>query len=232
MDEHHVISPQLRDYLVDRQSLPRDKVTLATLADLTVDPAERTGSARVPREPGDVLTVAFVGRFTQQKRPYLFLRLARRLHRQLGDRVRFIMHGDGDLAAEVRSDRIRLGLESVLELRGPDRPVSETLDAADVLVISSDNEGVTLTSFEADAHDTLVLSSDVGSQRSVIPEELLCPRAPMAFLRAAEEKLVQLADDPKSAVPLAQAQRERAEAFAALPRARDWTRSLYERWVS
>ena len=34
MDEHHVISPQLRDYLVDRHGLPKEKVTLATLADL------------------------------------------------------------------------------------------------------------------------------------------------------------------------------------------------------
>ena len=52
--------------------------------------------------------------------------------------------------------------------------MSATLDAADVLVITSDNEGVTLTSFEADAHDALVISADVGSQRSVVVDDPDC----------------------------------------------------------
>lgn len=232
MDAHHVISPQLRDYLVDRQGLSREKVTLATLADLTVDPAAERAPDRTPREPGAPLTVAFVGRFTQQKRPYLFLRLAARLRSRLGDRVRFVMHGDGELAAEVRADHVRLGLADAVELRGTDRPVPDTLAEADVLVISSDNEGVTLSSFEADAHGVLVLSADVGSQASVVPEEMLVPRAPLAFLGEAERKIVELCDDPELAARLLLRQRSRVEAFAALPRARDWTRDLYERWAS
>ncbi|SEO70786.1 glycosyltransferase [Trujillonella endophytica] len=232
MDSHHVISPQLRDYLVDRQGLPREKVSLATLADLTVDPAGSPAVAAAPRAPGAPLTVAFVGRFTQQKRPYLFLRLAARLHKRLGDRVRFVMHGDGELAAEVRADHARLGLAGVVELRGTGRPVADTLAEADVLVISSDNEGVTLTSFEADAHGVLVLSADVGSQASVVPEAMLVPRAPLAFLAAAERAVVQLCDDPGLAARLLLQQRSRVDAFAALPRARDWTRALYERWAS
>jgi glycosyltransferase involved in cell wall biosynthesis len=178
------------------------------------------------------LTIAFVGRFTQQKRPYLFLRLADRLHGRFGARVRFVMQGDGELGDEVRIDRDRLGLGEVVELRDSTRPVADTLAEADVLVLSSDNEGVTLTSFEADAHNVLVLSSDVGSQASVVAEELLCPRAPLAFLRAAEGRLAQLTEDPALAARLAQKQHTRMQAFAALPRARDWTRSLYERWAS
>lgn len=232
MDEHHVISPQLRDYLVDRQGLPREKVTLATLADLTVEPAAHRPEPKVARSAQDPLTVAFVGRFTQQKRPYLFLQLAARLHRKGGGRFRFLLHGDGELRDEVESGIRRLGLGSVLERRGPDRPVSATLDEADVLVISSDNEGVTLTSFEADAHDVLILSSNVGSQASVVPAELLLPRHPLAFLHEAERKLLALADDPDLAARLLSAQRTQVDAFAALPRAREWTRSLYERWVA
>lgn len=232
MDAHHVISPQLRDYLVDRQGLPREKVTLATLADLTVDPAAERSEPATGRKPGDPLTVAFVGRFTQQKRPYLFLRLAARLRDRLGDRVRFVVHGDGELATEVRADHARLGLAGVVELRGPGTPVAQTLDEADVLVISSDNEGVTLTSFEADAHGVLVVSSDVGSQASVVPTELLLPRAPLPFLRAAEDTVISLCEDPDRAARLLLEQRAKVDAFAALPRARDWTRSLYERWAS
>jgi hypothetical protein len=119
----------------------------------------------------------------------------------------------------------------VVALPLPNRPVSDTLDEADVLVISSDNEGVTLTSFEADAHDVLILSSNVGSQASVVPAELLLPRHPLAFLREAEQKLLDLADEPDLAARLLSAQRTQVDAFAALPRAREWTRSLYERWA-
>ncbi len=59
------------------------------------------------------------------------------------------MHGDGELGEEIRRDHARLGLQSVVEMRTPATPVSRTLEEADVLVICSDNEGVTLTSFEA-----------------------------------------------------------------------------------
>ena len=83
-----------------------------------------------PATPDRPLTIAFVGRFTQQKRPYLFLRLADRLHARFGARVRFVMQGDGELGDEVRIDRDRLGLGEVVELRDSTRPVADTLAEA------------------------------------------------------------------------------------------------------
>lgn len=223
IDVHHVISPQLRDYLIEDQRLPRKKVVLATLADLT--PTTRTPAVR--RDAGT--TIAFVGRLTQQKRPYLFLQLAARLRRDLPD-ARFILHGDGELADEITTMSRRLGLGPVLEFRGVGRPVSETLDEADVLVISSDNEGVTLTSFEAAAHDTLVISADVGSQRSVVVEDLLCPRHPLPFLAAARKKVITAVSDPATRERWAAEQDRKVRAFATLPHAREWTRALYQEW--
>jgi glycosyltransferase involved in cell wall biosynthesis len=236
MDQHHVISPQLRDYLVDRQGLPREKVSLATLADLTTVPADVAVSTAavtpVPAGGGDPLTVAFVGRLTQQKRPYLFLQLAARLRREHGDRVRFIMHGAGELAAETARLRSRLGLDGVTQVRDSSVPVARTFEEADVLVISSDNEGVTLTSFEAQAAGVLVVSADVGSQASVVADELLLPRAPMDFLKAGRTVIGRLLDDPARRAELARQQQHKMTDFAALPRARDWTRKLYEGWAS
>jgi glycosyltransferase involved in cell wall biosynthesis len=222
-DVHHVISPQLRDHLIQDMRIPREKVVLATLADLT--PTTRTPA--VERNGGT--TIAFVGRLTQQKRPYLFLRLAALLRRDLPD-ARFVLHGDGELADEIRTMSRRLGLGDVLEMRGVNQPVSATLDEADVLVISSDNEGVTLTSFEAAAHDALVISADVGSQRSVVVDDLLCPRHPMPFLAAARKRVVTAVTDPETRKRWADEQQRKVEAFAALPRARAWTRDLYKEW--
>jgi glycosyltransferase involved in cell wall biosynthesis len=223
IDVHHVISPQLRDYLIMDMGIPREKVVLATLADFT--PTTRT--LPVARDGGT--TIAFVGRLTQQKRPYLFLRLAARLRQDLPD-ARFVLHGDGELADEIRTMSRRLGLTDVLEMRGVDQPVSATLDEADVLVISSDNEGVTLTSFEAAAHGALVISADVGSQRSVVVDDLLCPRHPLPFLAAARERVIAAVTDPGKRAQWTAEQQRKVEAFAKLPHARAWTRDLYKEW--
>ncbi|HEY4603349.1 MAG TPA: glycosyltransferase [Blastococcus sp.] len=223
IDVHHVVSPQLRDYLILDRGVPREKVALATLADLT--PTTRTPAG--PSTEGT--TIAFVGRLTQQKRPYLFLRLVSRLRRDLPG-ARFIVHGNGELGDEIRAMSRRLRLGDVLEFRSVNHPVSATLDEADVLVISSDNEGVTLTSFEAAAHDALVISADVGSQRSVVVDDLLCPRHPLQFLSAARDRVVTAVTDPAARERWAAEQRRKVDAFAALPHARAWTRDLYKEW--
>jgi glycosyltransferase involved in cell wall biosynthesis len=225
IDVHHVISPQLRDYLIDHQQVPRGKVELATLADLT------SASRGRPEDRDTGTTIAFVGRLTQQKRPYLFVRLAALLRKRLPG-ARFILHGDGELSDEITGLIARLGLSDVLEVRGVDRPVSATLDESDVMVITSDNEGVTLTTFEADAHDTLVISTDVGSQRSVVVDDLLCPRHPIPFLRSAQKLVVRAVTDAAARERWLDQQHRKVTAFAQLPHARDWTRDLYRKWNS
>ncbi|SHE68744.1 Glycosyltransferase involved in cell wall bisynthesis [Streptoalloteichus hindustanus] len=228
IDKHHVISPQLRDYLVGRQGVEPEKVELATLATLTTAGIERPGRVEGAADP---FTVSFVGRFTQQKRPYLFLQLAAELRATAPGRVRFVMHGDGELAGEVMARRDRLGLADVLEVRGPDQPVARTLAETDALVISSDNEGLTLTSFEATAAGVPVVSTDVGSQASLIADDLLCPRHPFPFVRLAAERLRTMMTSPDQRKTWLDEQAVKAEAFAKLPDARTWTRDLYEGWL-
>ncbi|HWC83847.1 MAG TPA: glycosyltransferase [Pseudonocardiaceae bacterium] len=229
IDTHHVISPALRDYLIGRQNLPPEKIKLATLANLTTDavfaPAVREKTAE------EKFTVVFVGRFTQQKRPYLFLQLAAKLKKSHGDRVRFIMQGDGELANEVHALRDRLGLADVLEVRGPDRPVSDTLAEADALVVSSDNEGLTLTSFEATSAGVPVISADVGAQASLVADGLLMPRHPYPFLQQSAARIEQMMGSVEARKTWLDEQVSKAAAFAKLPDARSWTRELYEGWM-
>lgn len=229
IDTHHVISPALRDYLIGRQGLPAEKIKLATLANLTTD-AVFTPKAR-ERAAGEKFTVSFVGRFTQQKRPYLFLELAARLHKAHGDRIRFIMQGDGELANEVHALRNRLGLAQPLEVRAPNHPVPETLAESDVLVVSSDNEGLTLTSFEATAAGVPVISTDVGAQASLVADELLTPRHPYPFLHQASARIETMMTSPDASKTWLDEQVGKAAAFAKLPDARSWTRELYQGWL-
>ncbi|HEX7302903.1 glycosyltransferase [Lentzea sp.] len=226
IDQHHVISPQLRDHLVGKHGLDQEKVVFATLAGLTTGGIAVGAEEAVESNP---FTVAFVGRFTQQKRPYLFLQLAAELKKNSPREVRFIVHGHGELAAEVNSLVARLG--GSVELRGPDRPVSDTFRDSDVLVVSSDNEGLTLTSFEATAAGVPVVSADVGSQSSLIADDLLCPRHPYAFVQAAAARIRTMMTSPDQRKTWLDEQAAKAEAFAKLPRAEDWTRDLYQGWL-
>lgn len=228
IDIHHVISPQLRDYLIGKQRIEPDKVAMATLADLSAD--DRVPRARPPgaRDP---FTVAFVGRFTQQKRPYLFLKLASQLARTARMPMRFVMHGEGELAAEVRALRGRLGLADRLELRGTDRAVADTLAEADALVVSSDNEGLTLTTFEATRAGVPVISTDVGSQASLVASGLLCPRHPYPFLREASRRVLAIAESAEQRKIFLDEQLAKADRFATLPDAVSWTTQLYEGWA-
>lgn len=227
IDTHHVISPELRDHMIGRRGLPAAKVKLATLANLTTDAA-----MTAKRESGvdDPFTVVFVGRFTQQKRPYLFLRLAARLQKHVPGNFRFIMHGDGELTEEIHLLRTRFGLEK-LQLRGLDIPVSHTLADADVVVICSDNEGLTLTSFEATAAGVPIVSTDIGSQASLIADGLLCPRHPYRFLDTATTKIITMMTSPDQRKSWLDEQVIKATEFARLPLARPWVRALYQGWL-
>jgi len=228
IDVHHVISPALRDYLLGRQGLPAEKVKLATLANLTGPDIAAVDRSRADDDP---FIVVFVGRFSQQKRPYLFLQLAKRVLRTAPGEVRFVMHGEGELRNEVRSLCVRYGLSEVVELRGPEIPVATTLAEADVLVISSDNEGLTLTSFEATAAGVPVVSTDVGSQCSLVATELLCPRHPYPFLQAATKSVVAMMTSADLRKKWLEEQLVKAAAFTRLTDARSWIRELYQGWM-
>lgn len=192
IDQHHVISPGLRDvYLLDAQ-IPAERVAYRPLIGLDgQDPGAQTGT---PRQPGEPLRVGFLGRLAPQKRPFLFVDLVRRLHQADPSAFRFIMQGSGPLDDFVAQNIARARLQSVIERRDWG-PVDAFLADVDVLVVCSDNEGLTLTALEAAQHGVLVLSADVGSQVTVVAPDLVMPASPVAFLRQSSAVLQRLAHD-------------------------------------
>lgn len=226
IDVHHVISPQLRDYLTFQRDVPKSRVALAPLyglSDESVTPAAAAG-------PGRPFTISFIGRLSQQKRPYLFLRYAAALKKAVGNDVKFIMHGDGALSDETASLVGRYGLDGSVELRRPPQPVDDTLVDSDLLVISSDNEGLTLTTFEATAMNVAVLSTDVGSQASLVSGKALLPRQPFAFVAEAVRLTQAVMSSEVLRKEIIAEQQEKITALKELPDARGWTKALYEGW--
>jgi glycosyltransferase involved in cell wall biosynthesis len=94
------------------------------------------------------LLVAAVGRLVPQKRPYVFLGLAARIHARL-PRARFVWVGDGVLAGEWDATVKTRGLSGVVRRVGWQKNVRDFLFAADVFLHTAEFEGLPLAILEA-----------------------------------------------------------------------------------
>lgn len=227
IDTHHVISPQLVTWMGNEQGVDRNKLALAPLATLTAGKA--SDATFKPRDAGKPLTIAFVGRLSRQKRPDVFLGLVSRL-RKLGIDFHAIMHGDGEMRGIVDGLISQMKLDDVIEQRFEDVPVAQTLADSDLLVVTSINEGLTLTTFEALAAGIPVVSTDVGSQSTIVQDEALFPRRARPFIRGAADLITRLERDDTLRKPIWQAQQERVTEFSALPSAHQWMKEHFESW--
>jgi glycosyltransferase involved in cell wall biosynthesis/GT2 family glycosyltransferase len=105
-------------------------------------------------EAGEKL-VAFVGRFSDEKRPGWIPKVAD----ALGERYRLVVVGDGPLAEEMAAELERR--PRLKWLRRTDS-IDEILNAADVVMIPSNVEGIPLVALEALALGTPVVATAVG----------------------------------------------------------------------
>ncbi|WP_285703207.1 glycosyltransferase [Microtetraspora sp. NBRC 16547] len=115
--------------------------------------------------PSDAPVVAYVGRLTQIKRPDRFLDVAHAVLRHIPT-CRFVVCGDGELREELER-----GIEPArgsFHLLGWRRDVEAVYAAADVVLMTADNEGTPLTLVEAGMAGTPVVSTRVGSIAEIV----------------------------------------------------------------
>lgn len=227
IDVHHVISPHLRRWMTREQKVRSGKVELAPLVGLTMEAA--VAETLKPRVSQRELVLGFVGRFARQKRPYLFLALLNALRRQ-GVPVRAVMHGSGELESSLRRWIRRRKLGDLVEIRSHDVAVAETLQQIDLLVLTSQNEGLTLTTLEAVAAGVPVLSSDVGSQSTLVVPEVLAPRAPHSFIPFAVDALRNLAASEQLRSTVWEGEMALVRDFSTLVDAETWTKGVLAQW--
>jgi len=203
---------------VETQGVAPEKVVMAPLGGLTVERAEAVFRPRRDDEP---FTVAFIGRMARQKAPEVFLSMAHRLHGE-DPGIRFILHGDGELATWADDLMSAYGLTEVVERRDSTVPVDRTLDEAHVLVVTSHNEGLTLTTLEAITHGVPVVSTDVGAQSDIIPPRGLVSRNVHRAVREAAQKVAWLSRDESARRDLWRDEREAEEQLLSVASASEW----------
>ena len=215
---HHVISPSLKTWMTDVQKVPASKVVMAPLGGLTVPAGDAVFRERDGSRP---FTVTFVGRTARQKAPEVFVEMVNRIG-DAGSQMRFILHGDGDMSAWIDDIIRNEGLVDRIERRSSRVPVDDTLSETDLLVVTSHNEGLTLTTLEAIAHGVPVISTDVGAQSDLIPSRALVKRNVHLAVAGLAEKVKWLAHDEDARRRLWIDEREAEKRLLAAQTASSW----------
>jgi len=216
------VSDEVRDDLVELHVASAAKIDVIPVGfdmrRLSVPPerhAELRGALR--RElglPDDALVVTFVGRVVPIKRADRFLAAALEL-RDSG--AQFVVVGDGEALADVRSSDAARTLDDRVLFTGYRADVAAIYHASDVVVLTSDNEGTPVSLIEAAACGVPVVGTDVGGVRSVVQDGVtgyVVP--PDASLVAA--RIATLLDDGPLRARLGAAGRERVQARYAAER--------------
>ena len=132
---------------------------------------ERSRNRSIRRElalpPGKRL-VLFAGRFDPVKQARRFVEIAAQA-KHLPD-FHFAMAGDGEEMPLVQQDIQRLQLNRRVQLLGmlPEHQLAPLLAEAEVLLVTSDSEGIPMIALEALALRTLVFSTNCGGMHELI----------------------------------------------------------------
>jgi glycosyltransferase involved in cell wall biosynthesis len=111
------------------------------------------------------LQCAYIGRVTQIKRPDRFLDVVTEIKKRRLN-LDFFMAGDGELLAECRERITNGGLP--VTILGWQRDIEKVLSAADIVVLTSDNEGTPLSLIQAGMAGLPVVTTNVGSVPEVV----------------------------------------------------------------
>ena len=111
------------------------------------------------------LQCAFIGRITQIKRPDRFLDVVSEIKKR-GINLDFFMAGDGELLEGCRK---RISDQKLpVTVLGWQSDIEKVLSAADIVVLTSDNEGTPLSLIQAGMAGLPVVTTNVGSVPEVV----------------------------------------------------------------
>jgi glycosyltransferase involved in cell wall biosynthesis len=128
----------------------------------------RLAARRALGVPPDAQVVAFVGRLTRVKRPDRLLAVAHEVSRAVPG-TRFVVCGDGDLSADIQHAASH-GHGDIKAL-GWRADVETVYAAADIVLLTSDNEGMPVSLIEAAMARLPAVATNVGSVAEVVQHE-------------------------------------------------------------
>ncbi|MUH01768.1 glycosyltransferase [Scytonema sp. UIC 10036] len=170
--------------------------------------------------------VLFAGRLHPQKDPILLVRAIAALNDPY---VHLLIAGDGELAADVRAEFVKLGLSSQVTMLGAvtQKEIARLHRICNVFVLSSEYEGLPLVVLEALASGTPVVTTQCGETPKLlgVKSGVVCSeRTPTCIAEAIRKVLIHPEDYPTEACVRA------AQPYAARTVIRDVYSDMLSRW--
>lgn len=171
IDTNIVANETIRDVLIRDYGEAEEKVQVIVhgvdvegeFNPQNIDATEVAASGIFPK---DAFVVSFMGRFSEEKRPEMFVDIAHALRAH--ERMHFLMLGHGPEYAQVKQYIGRLNLEGRIYAPGFVPDLKPFLKLTDVLAIPSRIEGIPIILMESLALGVPVVASNVGGIPSII----------------------------------------------------------------
>lgn len=163
------VSPELQDKL--SREFPRSKLAMIeNCVDIGyVEFKSEESAINIRAELPEAFHIAFVGRFVPVKRVDLFYEIAKAvIQHGAGETVQFHMLGEGPLKSTIEGKLTEDGLSPQIHLHGFVKNVAPLLKQMDLLLITSDHEGLPMSLLEAMTLRVPVLSRMLQSIYSVL----------------------------------------------------------------
>ncbi len=118
----------------------------------------------------DAVIIANVGNFSKVKGHHILLPAFRELLRRRGGKFYLILAGRDTKGEEARRTVKELGIEGRVKLLGFRRDIPKVLEASDLFLFTSINEGIAGSLLQAMAMEKLVVSTDVGGIKDYLKD--------------------------------------------------------------
>jgi glycosyltransferase involved in cell wall biosynthesis len=214
------VSGAVADRVVRRDGVPRDRVAVVSNGVEAAAPDERT-RARLRRALGVAdggTLILYLGRLHPEKGPDVLVEALARLDRRAGDAWRAALVGGGEERDALLRRVTALGMADRVRVPGPRRRVGPWLDACDLLVLPSREEGMPVAALEAMMRSRAVVATRVGGTPEVVLDGktglLIPPDDPDALAAA----LLRLIADRAALATMGEAGRRRALAEFTIER--------------
>lgn len=160
--------------------------------------------------PPEAPVVGQVAVFRRQKRLDLWLETARQVLRDRPD-ARFVLVGDGPLRPEIERRSRELGLTSAVTFTGLQDDVRPFLSAIDLLLVTSEFEGLPLVLLEAMALELPVVATAVGGVPEAVADGRTGRLVPFGEPGASAAATLALLANPTRAREMGRAARRRVK---------------------
>jgi glycosyltransferase involved in cell wall biosynthesis len=219
------VGSRVRDDLVDASIGRADQYEVVAPGVALPPPPTRAEARSMLGLPAQGPVVAFVARLTNVKRPDRLVEVSRRVAVSHPE-VTFAIAGEGELLDATRKQAADLGAN--VRFLGWRRDVETVYAAADLVLLTSDNEGMPVSLIEAATVGRPAVTTAVGSAGEVVDDGVTGFVVP-ASVDALAGAVVRLLDDQELTGRMGAAAAERANRLFSAARLVEQTEALYER---